>query len=103
MGCPASLDIFQADKPPDAVFDMDNQITGRQSRHFRNNVLGAALAAGAAHQTIAQNILLAHHQNVIGDKAAFQAPHGHADIVLFQSQGFGKTGDRFDGFHTVIG
>ncbi len=76
----ARLDGLQADKPSDAMIDMNDDIAGRQRADFAQKILRAPRLFAAAQQAIAQNILLADYDEIAGLETGLKANdrHGHA-------------------------
>ena len=102
MGRARRLDVFQADKTADPVLDMHHQIARRQRADFGNHILRTAVALGAAHQTVAQNILLGYHHQPVGLEAAFEPPDHGCGFARLQSGNFGEARHRFERFDAVI-
>src|SRR5271157_2491887 len=53
------LDLLEADKAPDTVIDMDDEIARRKRRNFGEEIGAALFAAALRREAVAQNILLA--------------------------------------------
>ena len=70
------LDRLQADEAADAVIGMDDEVAGRQRRRFGDEVGGALALLRAAHQPVAENVLLGDDDEVVGLEAGFERQHG---------------------------
>ncbi len=75
MRCADRLDSFQADKTPDAVFDVYDKIAFRQACRLGNDIGALGFAAGLADQPIAENILLPDKGDVRQLKSMFDPEH----------------------------
>ena len=57
------------------MVDIDDEIARAQRRGFGEHVLGAALALGYAHQSVAEHVLLADDRQILGLETALQRDH----------------------------
>ena len=76
---------FQPVVAADAVILMHDQIAGGDFGGVRDELVGAAAALGRPGDALAEQILLRHHRQPVGDEAAFQAEHRERDAALRQS------------------
>ena len=65
----------------DAVVHVDDEIAGRQRRELSHEGVGRFLALLAAHQPVAQQILLGDQLDVATGKAGFQRQHQRGDAA----------------------
>ena len=74
------LDGLQADETPDAVIDVHHEIAGIEAGHLGDEVLRPLRGAAAAHQTVAENVLLDDDREVGGLEAGFEAEHRERNL-----------------------
>jgi hypothetical protein len=84
VGCAGRLDRLQADKPTDAVIDMNDQIAGPERGDLVQHILGSPRPFAGAHQAVAQNVLFADHDQIRRLKSRLKAEHGDRDRVARQ-------------------
>ena len=70
------LDRLQADEAADAVVGMDDDVAGRERRRLGDEVGGALALLRAAHQPVAENVLLGDDDQAVGLEAGFERQHG---------------------------
>ena len=80
MGIARRHDGGEAGKAANAVIGMDHEVANREARRFGQHV-AAALGPRAAHQAIAQNVLLADHGESWRLEPGIQRKHGDARHV----------------------
>ncbi|SPU61862.1 Uncharacterised protein [Brucella melitensis] len=93
---------LEADKAPNAVIDMDDDIASRQRGDFRDEILIALAAPGAADEPVAQNILLRHDHQIARIEAAFDRQHRRRHLVARQGLDGGKPIDGLYFFKPVF-
>ncbi len=71
-----SCDNFEAMIAANAVIDMHNQVTCRQTLGLCQEVLGCALSARRSDEPVAEDILLGNDNHIRRFKALLQWPHG---------------------------
>ena len=81
MRRPGRLDRLQADEAADAVVDMDDDIALVEARRLGDEIGGALLAA-TAHQTVAQDVLLADDGEIGRLEAGLDAQNRRHDEIL---------------------
>ena len=80
------FDGAQADEAADAMIDMDDEIAGGEARHLGDEIIGALGLPAAAHQTLAQNVLLGDQRDIGGLETGFDAEHRQRHLRARQSQ-----------------
>src|SRR6202047_1369925 len=75
------LERLQADKPADAVLDMNHEIAARKARHLGDEIVELAARFSWPHQPIAENVLLADDDDMVGLKTGLHAEHGEHGLV----------------------
>ena len=95
------LDGLEADEAADAVVDMDDEIALGERGDVGEEIGGAALGV-RAHQTVAENVLLADQRERLGLEAGFEAEHGERRHVGVEGLGRRPVGDRLQPRQAVI-
>ena len=72
---PCCADNFQRFETPNTMIHMDHQIARAQTLRLSEEIIGAFSLFRAAHQPIAQNILLSDDQEIFGLKTVIQLRH----------------------------
>jgi hypothetical protein len=68
------------------VIDVDDEIAGGEACHLGDEIVGALTLAAAAHQTLAQNVLLGDQRDIGGFEAGFDAEHDQRHLRTRQRQ-----------------
>ena len=76
------LDGLQADEAADAVIDMHHEVAGIEAGDLGDEIFRPLRGAAAAHQPVAQNVLLGDDREVVGLEAGFEAEHRERDLGL---------------------
>ena len=97
------LDLLEADETPDAVIDMDDEIARRQRRDFGEEIGAAFFAAALGREAVAQNILLADHRQIAGDKAGFEPDYRQRHAPIAQRQRLRQRGHRLQLLQPMFG
>jgi hypothetical protein len=98
-GCRNRLEPYEA---PDAVIDMDDEIARRQSRDLAKQILCMFGATAAAHETVAENVLLSENDIVLRLESVLHAQRGEACCAFAESQRLGERGDVPEVFQPVF-
>ena len=85
MRLPGGLDGGEPGKAPNAVVGMDHEIADGEARHFGEHV-AAGLGPRAAHQPVAENVLLADDGEVSCLEAGLERQHGEGGGRLRRRQ-----------------
>ncbi len=70
------LDGLQPDEAADAVIGVDDDVAGRQRRRLGDEVGGLLALLGAAHQAVAEDVLLGDDDEAVGLEAGLERQHG---------------------------
>ena len=97
------FDRLQPDEATDAVVDMDDEIARAQRRGFGEHVLGAALALGYAHQSVAEHVLLADDRQILGLEAALERDHRQRQRASPRALSLRPRGDELLRLQAVLG
>ena len=76
------VDRLQPLVAADAVLGMDDEIARRQAGRLGDELIDVAAAARRAREPVAENVLLAEQQQVVGGEALFERQQGEADGAL---------------------
>ena len=102
--CTAEVDGQQAHIATDAVFDVNHQITRRQTADFGQEVLRTPTLA-RTDDTLAQYVLLREQREAAAFKAALQRQDGVEDtprLIGVVVQRFGPTAQSLDAFQSSL-
>ena len=86
MRSAGGFDGAQPREPPDAVIDVDDEVAGGEAGDLGDEILGATRRSARAHETVAEDVLLADHRGLGGLEAAFEFEHGERNLRLGQHQ-----------------
>jgi hypothetical protein len=86
MRCAGGFDGAQPHEAADAVVDMNDEIAGGEARHLGDEILRPACGPARAHQTVAQDVLLADHRYVGGLEPALESQHRERHLWPGQAQ-----------------
>src|SRR6185437_10372418 len=103
MRRPGGFDSLQADKPADAVIDVDHEIAGRQARRFGDKVFRATRASPWTHQSVAKDVLLAYDRSLIGFESGFDAKDSKCNRLFRQRKDFIPVGNQPEIAKAVVG
>ncbi len=97
-----SRNCLKTDEATNTVIDVNDDIASRKRSRFRNEILIALAAFGAAYKAIAQNILFGNDNQITCIEAAFNSQNRSRDLVTRQCLYSGKTIHRLDLFKAVL-
>ncbi len=97
------VDGLQPDEAADAVVDVHHEIAGREARHLGDEVLRALGLALGAHETVAEDVLLADDGEVIGLEAVLQPPDDERRLVAGERRDMGETRNRLRLRQAMVG
>ena len=76
----ARLDGLQADETADAVIDMHHEIAGIEAGDLGDEIFRPLRGAAAAHQPVAEDVLLGDDREIVGLEAGFEPEHRERDL-----------------------
>src|SRR5262249_33989744 len=76
------LDRFQTGEAADAVVDVDDDVARGKARELGDEIVGAALAATRARETVAEDVLLGDERDVAALEAGLEPEDGEAESAL---------------------
>ena len=89
----AGLDRLEADEAADAVIDVDDDVARAERADFAQEILGLARRLAAAHQAVAENILLADDDEIARLESRLEPDDGHGDALRRQREGLRERRD----------
>ncbi len=87
------LDRLQPDEAADAVIGVHDDVAGRERCHFGDEIGSPLALLRAAHQPVAQNVLLGDDDEAVGLEAGLERQHGKTRLPGFELFRFGQRCD----------
>ena len=97
------VDRLQARETADAMFDMGDEIAGREARRFGKEILRALGAPARAHHAVAQDVLLGDDGEIRRFETMLEPQHADTHAIRMQLQRIRPVADMAHGIEAVIG